>query len=346
MSIEAMLQELAERIEEDEDDDECRDEDVERVLRAKRQYVSLKGRIAALEQAARAVLNGRVPAVSAEFEGSDWRHSRVSDSLLDKLAHVLDGGRADSVSEFEDAYDSEAGSKFRAAERKEASCVQVGFSQSSASSSPSSSSARIPSPTGSTGATGQQPSVSAIDSTLREAATNAYDAWTSGLTEELTTAMAALRDVLDGARATKPIDDGEAQASVRTPDAAHWKPAPAGSPEAGTIPGVERAATCLHLDRKCPSWKACAERTAKHSAWRVTDAVEQCAAASVVGAELVALRKAAMALVDSKQIRLTIQSLSSWGMESAAGRKELADFEALLDAIRKCSSTPTGSEGA
>lgn len=41
-------------------------------------------------EAARAVVRGRIPAVSAELEGSEWKHSRISDSLTDKLATVLD----------------------------------------------------------------------------------------------------------------------------------------------------------------------------------------------------------------------------------------------------------------
>lgn len=44
--------------------------------------------------------------------------------------------------------------------------------------------------------------------TLREAATDAYDAWASGLTEELTTAMAVLRDVLDGAHVPRSSETG------------------------------------------------------------------------------------------------------------------------------------------
>ncbi len=42
-----------------------------------------------LALAAHAVVNGRVPAVSAELEGSAWKHSRIADSLTDKLAKAL-----------------------------------------------------------------------------------------------------------------------------------------------------------------------------------------------------------------------------------------------------------------
>ena len=35
-----------------------------------------------------------VPAVSAELEGSTWKHSRVSDSLIDKLAKALEATQA------------------------------------------------------------------------------------------------------------------------------------------------------------------------------------------------------------------------------------------------------------
>lgn len=68
---------------------------------------------------------------------------------------------------------------------------------------------------------------------------------------------------------------------------------------------VERKSevTCLHLDHKCTSWKACAERVAKHSAARVTDAMEQFAAASVMGVELVALRKVAEAAREWRKTR-------------------------------------------
>ncbi len=48
--------------------------------------------LARLRDAATAVCRGRIPAVSAELEGSEWKHSRVSDSLLDALRAAL-GGR-------------------------------------------------------------------------------------------------------------------------------------------------------------------------------------------------------------------------------------------------------------
>lgn len=40
-------------------------------------------------EAARKVVRGRVPAVSAELAGSDWKHSRISDSLTDALQKAL-----------------------------------------------------------------------------------------------------------------------------------------------------------------------------------------------------------------------------------------------------------------
>ncbi len=43
----------------------------------------------AIIDAARAVVRGRIPAVSAELAGSEWKHSRISDSLTDKLAATL-----------------------------------------------------------------------------------------------------------------------------------------------------------------------------------------------------------------------------------------------------------------
>lgn len=43
-----------------------------------------------LRKAARAVVDGRVPAVSAELEGSTWKHSRIADSLTDALREQLD----------------------------------------------------------------------------------------------------------------------------------------------------------------------------------------------------------------------------------------------------------------
>ncbi len=47
-------------------------------------------RLYRVESAARAVVRGRIPAVSAELEGSTWKHSRVSDSLLDALRVALE----------------------------------------------------------------------------------------------------------------------------------------------------------------------------------------------------------------------------------------------------------------
>lgn len=38
---------------------------------------------------ARRVVAGRIPAVSAEREGSTWKHSRISDGLTDALAKAL-----------------------------------------------------------------------------------------------------------------------------------------------------------------------------------------------------------------------------------------------------------------
>jgi hypothetical protein len=40
-------------------------------------------------EAARKVARGRIPAVSAELEGSTWKHSRISDGLTDALREAL-----------------------------------------------------------------------------------------------------------------------------------------------------------------------------------------------------------------------------------------------------------------
>ncbi len=50
---------------------------------------SKRARHETIIEAARAVVRGLVPAVSAELEGSDWKHSRISDSLTDKLRSAL-----------------------------------------------------------------------------------------------------------------------------------------------------------------------------------------------------------------------------------------------------------------
>lgn len=64
----------------------------EEVPSARRAYEAYQGeleRLRKVAEAARAVVRGRIPAVSAELRGSDWKHSRVSDSLTDRLAEAL-----------------------------------------------------------------------------------------------------------------------------------------------------------------------------------------------------------------------------------------------------------------
>ncbi len=38
---------------------------------------------------AKRVIEGRVPAESAQLEGSNWKHSRISDNLTNALAEAL-----------------------------------------------------------------------------------------------------------------------------------------------------------------------------------------------------------------------------------------------------------------
>lgn len=56
-------------------------------------YQSMRDELDALKEvveAAKAVVDGRIPAVSAQLFGdSDWKHSRISDSLTDRLAKAL-----------------------------------------------------------------------------------------------------------------------------------------------------------------------------------------------------------------------------------------------------------------
>ncbi len=72
----------------------------------------------------------------------------------------------------------------------------------------------------------------------------------------------------------------------------------AGEPSVGTVTLTLRKTegsnvTCVHLDRLCPSWEACATRTAKASASRYREAVMSLA-------EMVRLRRALEEIRDGK----------------------------------------------
>jgi hypothetical protein len=51
--------------------------------------------------------------------------------------------------------------------------------------------------------------------------------------------------------------------------------------------------TCVHLDRACPSWEACANRTAKHSAERARDLIDYAQELARVREEVAAIEKLA-----------------------------------------------------
>lgn len=66
------------------------DEEIARLTAELTALRSASAPSSALVDAARAVVRGRVPAVSAELEGSTWKHSRISDSLTDRLRAAID----------------------------------------------------------------------------------------------------------------------------------------------------------------------------------------------------------------------------------------------------------------